>query len=216
MQDRTDQPPGVGESEPGTRPETGEAEVGPASASGATVSGRWGKLRIAGLTALVAAIVLILVLLIAGGDDEDTAVTPGEPRIVSVDELQAFAEQLGHEVYWAGERPGTELELTETEGGDVYIRYLTEGAEAGDPAADFLTIGTYPVEDAVGSLETIAQEPGAIKQRAPDGRLLVTKRSELTSVYLAEPGSELQVEVYDPDTQVPLELALSGAVVPVP
>ena len=35
------------------------------------------------------------------------------------------------------------MELSETGKARVYLRYLTEGAEAGDPRPAFLTAGTY-------------------------------------------------------------------------
>ena len=94
---------------------------------------------------------------------------------------------------------GAELEATRTENGQVYVRYLTDGAEIGDETGAFLTVGTYPFPGVQATLEEQADQGGALVNETPDGNLVVTNRNEATSVYIADPDQELQVEVYDPD-----------------
>lgn len=151
-------------------------------------------------------------------DDASSSSEPaekGEPTTASVDSLVDLSEKLDAPIYWAGEIEGTEIELTRTRGANVFVRYLTDNAEPGDKQADFLTVGTYPFKDAYGVLEERASEEGQIAEETEDGGLAVASEDNPNSVYLAYPGLDYQIEVYDPDPARALELALTGAVEPV-
>lgn len=166
----------------------------------------------------IAAVLLAIAVVLAGqgnGEGDETGVAGASPRFVDAGDLAALEGSLGHEVYWAGERAPAGLELTEEADGSVYLRYLPAGVDAGDPRARFLTVGTYPVADAVEALrQTAAREGGTLQQEAGGAAVLVNPSSE-GSVYLAYPGSDLQIEVYDPRPGRALELIRSGAIRPV-
>ena len=101
------------------------------------------------------------------------------------------------------------------EEGRTYVRYLTEGAEAGEPQPDYLTIGTYAFAEPIPALEELADKPGGVQRRAPGGGVVYFNRDGGSSVYLAYPDQEIQIEVFDPDQARAKELATSGAIVPV-
>lgn len=170
--------------------------------------------------ALVAAALVYFLVIRGDGESEggaDVTKLPqgGEPVAVSEDDLASVAESVGHDIYWAGPQEDATLEVTQTEPGNVFVRYLPEGAQTGNPEPDFLTIGTYPVEDALAALEREAEEDGALTEETDDGAFVLTNESDPTSVYMAYPGSDLQIEVYAPDPDLALEIATSGAVEPV-
>ncbi|MET0957425.1 MAG: hypothetical protein ABWZ18_02840, partial [Solirubrobacterales bacterium] len=100
-------------------------------------------------------------------------------------------------------------------GGQVYVRYLTDGAPIGGESGEFLTIGTYPFPGVQATLEELADGGGALVNETPDGNLVVTNRDRANSVYIADPGQELQVEVYDPDPERAFTLVTSGGIVAV-
>jgi len=159
-------------------------------------------------------LVVVAVVLVAIGGDEEERVADGVPRLADAGELTELEEALGHDLYWAGERPPSRMEVTEEPDGNVYLRYLPADAEAGDPRSAFLTVGTYPVADAVGALQDVAAEEGTSLERSGDAFVLGSSTSE-GSAYLAEPGSDLQIEVYDPRPGHALELIRAGAIRPV-
>lgn len=172
--------------------------------------------RAIGIAISVLLILVALVLVATGGDGGDGEVeaeaveTP--PRLVEPEEIASLEDSSGHPVYWAGERPPDQLELAQEASGNVFVRYLPPGTEAGDEGAGFLTVGTYPFTDPVAGLEETAAESGGEVRAAPDGTaMLVNPASD--SVYLAYPGSELQVEVYDPAGRA-LELIEAGEIEP--
>ena len=106
-----------------------------------------------------------------------------------------------------------EMELTETEDGRVYVRYLDHNAEPGDPRPAFLTVGTYPSSDPAAAVAAAQQQSGSLTEKTDSGQLLVSNEQRPTSVYFANPAGGVQVEVYDPKPNVALEAAKSGQVV---
>jgi hypothetical protein len=144
------------------------------------------------------------------------AVSASGPRIVTVDGLSALAGLRGSPVYWAGARPNALYEVSQTDSGFVYVRYLPSGTAPGDPRPAFLAIGTYPRADAYGDIRAAARRPGAVSIPIADHGLAVYDENDPTSIYLAYPGSTEQVEVYDPSPAVALGIVRSGRVRPVP
>lgn len=171
-----------------------------------------------GVVALAIVVGLIAWLVTRGDDGESTsapASTGLEAKIVSGEELEELAASAGHAVYWAGEMPGKEMEASETAEGDFQVRYLDEGTEAGGGGAGVLTIGSYPLPDPIAAVEGFAGREGSITRSSPDGREVVTSTEKPTSVYFASSDGSVQVEVYDPDAQEAMSLALSAKVRPV-
>ncbi|HEX4669346.1 MAG TPA: hypothetical protein VH275_05170 [Solirubrobacterales bacterium] len=150
----------------------------------------------------------------SGGDS--TSLSAGEPELVSPSQLSEFAGEANTPVYWLGERVGAKYELTETDAGRIYVRYLRGNAEADDPRSSFVTVGTYPSEDGIAKLRQAARaQEGAKLGRAADGSTLLGDPSS-TSAYLVYPGGDTQVEVYSPVPGQALRLASAGAVREVP
>jgi hypothetical protein len=137
----------------------------------------------------------------------------GVPKVVSVADLRNLSSSLGHSVFWAGAIPNTTFELTQTSDGRAYIRYLPRGVNAGNQRP-YLTIGTYPVRDAVAAVESIAGQAGAKRLAIANGTAVVDP-AHPTSVYLAFRGSNLQIEVFDPNAARARQFVPSGRVVPI-
>jgi hypothetical protein len=118
------------------------------------------------------------------------AVTPKQLAKRAADEHQP--------IYWAGPAPKDTLELSRTSKRWFLVRYLPPGVQIGT-GKGYLTIGTYPVTDAYGAVQRLAQENGARKFNLRDGALAVSNPKHFPySVFLAYPGSNYQVEVFDP------------------
>jgi hypothetical protein len=170
------------------------------------------QMRLGALLALGLAAFLIG-WLIYGGDDGSTSANGASAK--SESELRDFASSSSTPVYWAGPREGQTYEFTRTSDGRVYVRYLPEGVEAGDPRPQFLTVGTYPRPGAWAELRRASREPGAVSRNLPNDGLMVYSRSRPTSVYVGYAGGRYQVEVYAPSAGSARKLVLAGQVVPV-
>jgi hypothetical protein len=170
------------------------------------------------LLALVAAIAVVVVELRAGTPSPPPEVSIPPQKTVqaaSLAQLRALPTVVGHPVYWAGPRAGASYEITRIDDGRVYISYAHAGASAGSPNGRGLTIGTYEMADPVGALRAAARAPGVIGA-VPGGGVSYYDRTSPSNVYLAYPGSDEQVEVYDPSPAEALRLVERGDVRPVP
>jgi hypothetical protein len=164
--------------------------------------------------ALVVAVV-VWALFIAGDDSDKNKNTASAPIGASVAQLRSLQRELGHPIYWVGEKKGYTYELTHTNDGNVYVRYLPPGVALNDRRPLFLTIGTYPYSRAVTNLRRYRSERGAFVKSLPGGALAVSPPSRRQSVYVAHRGENLVIEVFDPSAARARRLALSGRVVPV-
>ena len=170
------------------------------------------QLRVGALLALGLATFLVGWLFL-GGDDKPSQPQTGASSATQA-ELREFAASASHPVYWAGPRPGQTYELTKTSDKRVYVRYLPEGAKAGDPRPQFLTIGTYPRASAYAELKRASRAEGAIARKLPQGGLAVLSKGS-SSVYFGYPDAAYQVEVYAPSPGTARNLVVAGQIVPV-
>jgi hypothetical protein len=174
----------------------------------------------AAVTAVV--IVVLAIVLVGGGDSSPTATisTPSasaggkQVSVVSDSDLLGTLKGVGYPVYWAGPRLGVEYEVQRLPEGRTYVRYLPEGEEA-ESEKQYLTVGSYEQANALGDLRKLGQQPGAILVSIPGGGSAYAEGPEATSAYLAFPGIDTQVEVFDPKGGSALKLIRSGAIVPV-
>ena len=129
--------------------------------------------------------------------------------------LKTIASTLGQSIYWAGPMRGTTLELTNATNGRIYVRYLPSGVALGDPG-QYLTVGTYPFENAYEATKALASQEQMTSVNLPGGEIAVySKATGANNAYIAEPGVPFQVEVYDPTPGNARDLVTSGRIVPV-
>jgi hypothetical protein len=152
-------------------------------------------------------------------DDKGVAVTTGtlsDARILTDEELATLPDQAGHEVFWAGEREGTELEFSDDPSGNVHLRYLTDGNEAGTEAQTFLDIGTYPFAGAYETTKQLSQQKSLTKVPVSGGVGFYDKDRPYSVILAFSSEPDLQVEVYHPEKNGALEVVRGGDIVPVP
>jgi hypothetical protein len=166
--------------------------------------------------------IAVLVALAAAGCGKKHATTTVQAigqqqtaKEVSPDDLRSLSAKVGHPIYWVGEESGHIYELTQLKNGRIFVRYLPHGVPIGSPQAIYTIVGTYPVPNAYNVLKRLAKKPGELSFAAPHQGLAVFSSSRPTNVYLAYPGSNLQIEVFDPSQQHARNLILTGQVVPV-
>ena len=174
-----------------------------------------------GIIVAVAVVVAVVVWLLVRNNDNGNgsgAVATGPaigPVAASQDRLRQLADQEGHDVYWIGPQDNTTYELTRTSAGRIFVRYLPKGVPVGVDRADYTIVGTYPVPNATNVLQGLAKQSGEHKLSVPNGGIAVYSSSQPTNVYVAYPGSNLQIEVFDPSADRAQRLVTSGQVEPV-
>jgi hypothetical protein len=171
-------------------------------------------LRLGAVLALAAAVAFFAWLLLKD-DDKGSSRKGSAPVAASVKELRRLPGSVGHSVYWAGIRSGYTYELTRTGDGNVYIRYLPTGVSLGDQRPNYLTVGTYPHQNAFGTVSKAARRKGEIVRKLAGGGVAVSNKAIPRSVYIAYPGSDYLIEVYDRSPTRARRLVVSGRVRPI-
>jgi hypothetical protein len=169
------------------------------------------RVRIAAVIAVAVVVAFGAWLIFRDGDDDGSPEGPASTA-ASVDQLRALPQQTGHEIYWAGRRVESTYELTQTTDGNVFIRYLPSGVSVGDQQPAYLTVGSYPRRNALRGLRRIARRQGSVSFSVNRGGLAVYSRDRPNSVYVAFPGEDVQVEVYDPSPQRARRLVRNGRI----
>jgi hypothetical protein len=137
-----------------------------------------------------------------------------KPTAATPADLRTLAQRVGHPIYWAGPKPGYTYELSTASNGSVFIRYLPSGVGVGDPRARYLTVATYPFPGALAAVAKTANS--ATRIELDRGGIGVVDSAYPKSIHLAYPGSDYQIEVYDPSPSTGRQLVASGAISPVP
>lgn len=176
-------------------------------------------LRVGAIVAIAVAAALVVWLVIRNGDSGGSTKTPQVTAIPAVSatsgRLHDLSVEVGRPVYWLGPRADSTYELTRTTLDRIYVRYLPSGVAVGTKDAKYPLVGTYPVDNAYDVLKQLATTSGESSFSAPKGGIAVYSTARPTNVYLAYPGSDVQIEVYDPSAEHARELITSGQVVPV-
>jgi hypothetical protein len=165
----------------------------------------------------LAAIAAVALLASCGGDSSTTSTeaTTGSSSVTVVPEsgLLKAMKGVGYPVYWAGPRLGVEYEVSRHPR-RAFVRYLPKGEEA-ESEKPFLTVGSYEDRKALAGVRESGQKPGAILVKIDGGGTAYAESVDATSAYMAFPGVNTQVEVFDPKAGEALRLIRSGAIVPV-
>jgi hypothetical protein len=163
----------------------------------------------------LAAVAAIALLAGCGGGSSSTDATTSSNSVVVVPQsgLLKAMKGVGYPVYWAGPRLGVAYEVSRQEG-RTFVRYLPKGEEA-ESKKQFLTVGSYEDQNALAGIRESGQKPGAILVKIGGGGTAYAESTRATSAYMAFPGVDTQVEVFDPKAGEALRLIRSGAIVPV-
>ena len=158
--------------------------------------------------ALAAAFLVWLLFIKDSGNDQTAQRAEKTVRVVSAGQLLGALTGVGHPVYWVGGHQGVRYEVTRISDGRTYVRYLPAGAEAGS-GQPFLTVGSYSVPNAYERIRRLAERPGESSFAVQGKGIALPNGNDPRSVYLAYPGVDVQIEVYDPAAGRALQLVKS-------
>jgi hypothetical protein len=177
------------------------------------------ELRVGAIVAVALAAAAVVWLLARDDSGGSSATTPNVAAIPAVSaspgRLRDLSVEAGRPIYWLGPQADRTYELTRTTLDRIYVRYLPSGVAVGTTEAKYPLVGTYPVDSAYDVLTQLAKRSGESSFTAPKGGFAVYSTERPTTIYLAYPGSDVQIEVFDPSAERARELVASGHVVPV-
>jgi hypothetical protein len=136
------------------------------------------------------------------------------PTKMTTVQLLEYAHALGHALYWIGDYEGYDYEVTRNEIGEIYIRYLPTGTASGDQSGDYTIIGTHPQAQAYAIVQARVEREELECEDVPEGGNVVWATERPTNVYLVYPDFPFIIEIYDPDSERAMQIALTGEVCP--
>jgi hypothetical protein len=125
---------------------------------------------------------------------------------LSEQELKSVVMNLNSVIYWAGPLENAKYTLNVDEAGAAFIRYLPNGDGANDTEKKYLTVATYKVNAAFDAVKAAGNEQDGIGLITADGAAVYYNKNSASNVYLAYPGQDLQIEVFDPTPGRALQL----------
>lgn len=167
---------------------------------------------VAAILVLIALGLVIWLVVRDDGDGSENSPPRAPATAASIRALNNFASSIGHPIYWAGSQPSFTYELSRTKDGRIYVRYLPPGVKLGNPQPNYLTVGTYPQRRAFATLRATAKKQRAQTIRLAGGGVAFQDKNRPTSVYLAYPRSDYQIEVFDPSPARARSLVASGQI----
>jgi hypothetical protein len=167
--------------------------------------------RIGAVVALALAAGFVAWLVLRDGDSslKPTTAAAAPASAASVPQLTELARSLGHPIFWVGPKAGYTYELTQTESGKVFVRYLPPGVEVGSDKP-YLTVATYPFPEALTALQKQGTAKGAVTVRLPQGGFAVLDNGYPQSTHVAYPGVDYQIEVFDPSPAAAMQTVAAG------
>jgi hypothetical protein len=134
-----------------------------------------------------------------------------KPTAASVADLKAVSKSLGHPLYWIGPQKGVTYELNQSASGKVIIRYLPTGVKVGAKQA-YPAVATYPFPGAFDATKALKRDPNIQTIKIPGGGIAAINSTYPKSIHLAYPGSDYQVELFDPSAAKARQIVSSGRV----
>lgn len=174
------------------------------------------------------AIVLLVALIISNvsgsaNDDSPIAANPNvsapssitlselPATIVSKDELLSLTKDLGFVIYWNGEMPDTNLELTILAEGKVFVRYLPKEVPVG-AAEPYFTVASYYDPEGFAKIQNVGATAGAKLINYSGGAAAASASEADSNIYFGFDGYPALYNIYAPDPQVGWSALESGTI----
>lgn len=122
-------------------------------------------------------------------------------------ELKSIISENNIQAYWTGPLKDATYSLNSSTAGQVFIRYVPKGEECDDVRPNFRVIATYEEVDAFATTESAGTTADGVSLLNTDGSIVYFNKNVPTNVYVAYPGINYQIEIYDPDPKEAVSLA---------
>jgi hypothetical protein len=171
-----------------------------------------------GTSALVGALVVFVILFFTGNSRFSNAQSneanplAGEVAL-SEAELAKLISDAQVSAYWIGPEANAKYALTITADNQVFVKYLPNGDGLGDLAPKYKVIATYPEAAAYDITRAAGTQATAVAFINADGAAIYYSKDRDTNVYVAYSGIPFEIEIFDPKSEIALELATTpGAI----
>ena len=129
---------------------------------------------------------------------------------LSEKELRNVVAQRKLTAYWAGPLSDAMYSINASQNGQVFVRYVKKGQNCDSENADFRVIATYSQAGAFESTKAAGSQANGVSLANADGSIVYFSKNTPTNVYLAYPGIDFQIEIYDPNPKDAVTIATTA------
>lgn len=129
---------------------------------------------------------------------------------LSEKELRALVSENKIAAYWTGPVKDATYSINTTTPGQVFVRYILKGMDCGSTESNFRVVATYAEADAFNSTQQAGNQAEGVSLSNPDGSVVYFSKNAPKNVYIAYPGIDYQIEIYDPDPKTAVTLATTS------
>ena len=135
---------------------------------------------------------------------------------MSASELISTAKLSKTTIYWAGPISGYTYSLSTDSSGSSVVRYLPTAAAINSSINTSRMVATYVASGAYDKSVLVASNTGTSSFKNADKSLVFYKTANTNDVFMAFPGKNIQVEIFDPVAGQALSLSvLAGEIRPI-
>lgn len=127
-------------------------------------------------------------------------------------ELKSIVKENNIQAYWTGPIKNATYTLNSSTAGQVFVRYVPEGEKCDDVRPNFRVIATYEEADAFATTESAGTTADGVSLLNTDGSIVYFNKNVPTNIYVAYPGINYQIEIYDPNPKEAVSLATTQGV----
>ena len=182
-----------------------------------TSPGKYARLRPAIRLLAVLGLAVVagaLVWLVGSRGNSSSTSSRASTKILSQEELSTLAGSANQPVFWVGSEQGARYAFERRSNGDIFVRYISGQMKSSTLSA--LAVGTYPMRNAYAVTLALGKRSGWTQVATGAGGVnAFVHKTYPKSVYLALPGLDYQIEVYDPKPGRAAALVRSGPVIEV-
>ena len=128
---------------------------------------------------------------------------------LSESELKSVVKQIGQKVYWVGPMSGAKYTINAQNFNSIYVRYLAGGKGISDQTPKYRVIATYKEANGYNSTLSAGNQADGLSFTNPNGSAIYYNKQVPTNVYVAFKGKPFQIEIFDPNAKISLDLAKS-------
>jgi len=122
-------------------------------------------------------------------------------------ELKSLLRENDIQAYWTGPLEDATYTLNASTTGQVFIRYVPSGEQCDDVRPNYRVIATYAETNAFATTEAAGGTADGVSLLNADGSIVYFNKNVPTNIYVAFPGIDYQIEIYDPDPKEAVTLA---------
>jgi hypothetical protein len=129
---------------------------------------------------------------------------------VDVKQLQELVTAKGLTVFWAGPQKGEKYLLNASNPRQISLRYLPNGQNSTSTRGTYREVETFVQKNAFATVQAGGKTNNGISFVNAEGNAVYYNKLEPNNVYIGIKGEDLQIQIFDPQVDQSLAMAIQS------